>query len=175
MSIGNILGSCICNILLILGLTSLFNKIPIDDESKIVVLPLTIISMFIILIFGNMNLEISRIEGLMLLGLFAIFIIYIIYKMLKSNEKIDNTSTQSNFIKNILYLILGIIGLKFGGDFVVNSATTLARNFNISESVIALTIISIGTSLPELVTGIVAGYKGNSLVALGNILRFKLI
>ncbi len=174
ISIGNILGSCICNILLILGLTSMFHKIPIDKESKNVILPLTVISMFIILIFGNMDLQIGREEGLMLLGLFGIFIIYVITKMLKFKLVNNETTNNKSLLVNIFYLIIGALALKFGGDFVVSGAKYIALNFNIPESFVGLTIVSIGTSLPELVTGIVAGYKGNVSIALGNIIGSNL-
>lgn len=193
MSIGNVFGSCICNILLILGASSLFSKIPIDEESRNVVLPLTLLSMVIILIFGNMNMEISRLEGLMLLGIFSIFILYLTVCMLKidnfrkmnieNDDKIEKEIRRStkkrkynkgSYIKDILYIILGIIGLKFGGDFVVEEAKNIARYFNISESIIGLTIVSIGTSLPELVTSVVASFKGNGSIAFGNIIGSNL-
>lgn len=173
ISIGNIFGSCICNILLILGASCLFHKIPIDRESKKVVLPLTLISTFLILMFGNMNLEISRVEGLMLLGFFAIFMIYIIINTLK-RENIEDNTQNTHLLKDVIFIILGIVALKYGGDFVVDEAVNIARSFNISESVIALTIVSIGTSLPELVTTIVSGKNGKGEIAFGNIIGSNL-
>jgi cation:H+ antiporter len=199
ISMGSILGSCICNTLLILGASSIFAPIPIDKESKNVVLPLTILAMVTIFIFGNINMQISRLEGLLLLGILAIFIIYIIYDFFKikyeyktskekdnqknlekiekkANENIKENSKdeeikekQDNFIiRDIIQIILGIIGLKFGGDFVVDEAENLARVFGISESIIGLSIVAIGTSLPELVTSVVAGKNGKGSIAFGN-------
>lgn len=173
ISLGNVLGSCICNILLILGASAIFSKIPIDKESKKALLPLTLISMVIIFIFGNINSDISRAEGIMLLGFFAIFMIYIINNSLSLKETEKNKISTSIF-KNIIYLIIGAIGLKFGGDFVVNEASNIARLFNISEKIIGLTIVSIGTSLPEFVTSVVAGRKGNTAIAFGNIIGSNL-
>ena len=79
-------------------------------------------------------------------------------------------SFSNKTIKNIILIILGIVGLKFGGDFVVNNAVNIAQMFNISEKVISLTILAIGTSLPELVTSVTAAIKGNSDIAIGNII-----
>ena len=83
-----------------------------------------------------------------------------------SNEDEKNNS----IIKNIVLILIGIIGLKFGGDFVVNNSVKIAEYFNLSEKVISLTILAIGTSLPELVTSITAAIKGNSDIAIGNII-----
>ena len=79
ISVGNALGSCICNILLILGASSLFKIIPMDRESMNVVLPLTLFSSVVVLIFGNINMEINRVEGLLLLGIFLIFMLYVVF------------------------------------------------------------------------------------------------
>ena len=157
ISLGNVLGSCICNILLILGTSSIFCKIPIDKESRKALLPLTLISMTIIFIFGNI----------------AIFMIYIVINSLKQIET-EKSEIQTSIFKNIIYLVIGAVGLKFGGDFVVNEASNIARVFNISEKIIGLTIVSIGTSLPELVTSVVAGKKGNTAIAFGNIIGSNL-
>ena len=82
----------------------------------------------------------------------------------------DRVKDKNKTIKNIILIILGIVGLKFGGDFVVNNAVNIAQMFNISEKVISLTILAIGTSLPELVTSVTAAIKGNSDIAIGNII-----
>jgi len=170
ISIGNVLGSCICNILLILGVSCLFQSIHIDKESKNIVLPLTLFAMILIFVFGNFNMQITRFEGLLLIGVFSIFLMYIILNMLKSNNNDTQEEYKGNLFKNIIFIIIGIIGLKYGGDFVVNESSNIARSFNISESIIGLTIVSIGTSLPELVTSIVAGKNGKESIAFGNII-----
>ncbi|MCI8308735.1 MAG: hypothetical protein HFJ45_00635 [Clostridia bacterium] len=87
ISVGNALGSCICNTLLILGVSSLFKVIPIDRESMKVILPLTLISSVVVFIFGNINMEISREEGIMLLGLFIIFMMYVIVERFCKRRK----------------------------------------------------------------------------------------
>jgi cation:H+ antiporter len=173
ISIGSVLGSCICNTLLILGASSIFALIPIDSESKNVVLPLSILAMLVILIFGNIDMQISRMDGLILLGILGIFMIYIGSEYLKIKDEVQDENSKKDskdehLIKNIIQIILGIIGLKFGGDFVVDEAENLARAFGISESIIGLTIVAIGTSLPELVTSIVAGKTGKGSIAFGN-------
>ena len=116
---------------------------------------------------------ISRIEAVILLVLFGLFIVYTIYmgkKKSKEDSKVVEEKNKNKTIKNIILIILGIVGLKFGGDFVVNNAVNIAQMFNISEKVISLTILAIGTSLPELVTSVTAAIKGNSDIAIGNII-----
>jgi cation:H+ antiporter len=85
-------------------------------------------------------------------------------------EENTNNEKQISILKNIIFIVLGIIMLKIGGDFVVDNATFIAEHFNISEQIISLTIVAIGTSLPELVTSVVAAIKGNSDISIGNIL-----
>ena len=91
-------------------------------------------------------------------------------KKSKEDSKVVEEKNKNKTIKNIILIILGIVGLKFGGDFVVNNAVNIAQMFNISEKVISLTILAIGTSLPELVTSVTAAIKGNSDIAIGNII-----
>ena len=91
-------------------------------------------------------------------------------KKSKEDSKVVEEKNKNKTIKNIILIILGIVGLKFGGDFVVNNAVNIAKMFNISEKVISLTILAIGTSLPELVTSVTAAIKGNSDIAIGNII-----
>ena len=130
-------------------------------------------------ILCNIGNGISRIDATILLALFLGFIIYTII-MAKKGEAFDgideeNRSEEENektrkTIINIIYVILGIVALKFGGDFVVEHSEKIARMFNISEKIISLTIIAIGTSLPELVTSVTAAIKHNSDIAIGNII-----
>lgn len=125
------------------------------------------------MIFSNISGGISRIEAVILLVLFGLFIAYTIYmgkKKSKEDSKVVEEKNKNKTIKNIILIILGIVGLKFGGDFVVNNAVNIAQMFNISEKVISLTILAIGTSLPELVTSVTAAIKGNSDIAIGNII-----
>lgn len=171
MALGNVIGSNLCNLLLILGLSSLIKPVDFQEETRKYEIPMCLLFTIILMIFSNTSGGISRIEAVILLVLFGLFIAYTIY-MGKKKSKEDSKVVEENnkTIKNIILIILGIIGLKFGGDFVVNNAVNIAQMFNISEKVISLTILAIGTSLPELVTSVTAAIKENSDIAIGNII-----
>lgn len=173
MALGNVIGSNLCNLLLILGLSSLIKPVDFQEETRKYEIPMCLLFTIILMIFSNTSGGISRIEAVILLVLFVLFIAYTIYmgkKKSKEDSKVVEEKNKNKTIKNIILIILGIVGLKFGGDFVVNNAVNIAKMFNISEKVISLTILAIGTSLPELVTSVIAAIKGNSDIAIGNII-----
>lgn len=171
MALGNVIGSNLCNLLLILGLSSLIKPVDFQEETRKYEIPMCLLFTIILMIFSNISGGISRIEAVILLVLFGLFIVYTIYMGKKKSKEDSKVVEEKNkTIKNIILIILGIVGLKFGGDFVVNNAVNIAQMFNISEKVISLTILAIGTSLPELVTSVTAAIKGNSDIAIGNII-----
>lgn len=179
MSVGNVIGSNVCNLLLILGLASTIRPLKFKKETRLIEIPLCLVLTIIFGIICNVNTDISRLEAIILIVLFTMFIIYTIIMGIKgekfdkedgeNDEKVNNEK-QMSILKSIIFIILGIIMLKIGGDFVVDNATFIAERFNISEQIISLTIVAIGTSLPELVTSVVAAIKGNSDISIGNIL-----
>lgn len=179
MAMGNVIGSNLCNLLLILGLSAAITPVIFKKETKFIEIPMCLGVTIIFTILCNIGNGISRIDATILLTLFLAFIIYTII-MAKKGEAFDgideeNRSEEENektrkTIINIIYVILGIVALKFGGDFVVEHSEKIARMFNISEKIISLTIIAIGTSLPELVTSVTAAIKHNSDIAIGNII-----
>lgn len=177
MAIGNIVGSNICNLLLILGLSAFIKPVIFQRETRLIEIPICLIVTIIFTIFCNTDGTISKVEGIILIVLFLLFIIYTII-MSKKGNKFDGTEESNelkvqdkpiSITKNILFIIIGIIGLKIGGDLTVDNATNIARMFNVSEKIIGLTILAVGTSLPELVTSVTAAIKGNSDIAIGNI------
>ena len=179
MAIGNVIGSNICNLLLILGLSATIRPLKFKRETRLIEIPICLILTILFAILCNTTNKISRIEASLLLVFFVMFIIYTIIMAIKG-EKFDkedgeetentNNNKQISILKSIIYIVLGIIGLKLGGDLVVENSTIIANYFNLSEKIISLTIISIGTSLPELVTTVVAAIKGNSDISIGNII-----
>lgn len=177
MAVGNVIGSNLCNLLLILGLSAVIKQVEFKKETRLIEIPITLFVTIILFVLFNVGADITRGEGIFLIGLFVLFIIYTIY-MGKKGEEFENkdilvevqTEENGSIIKSIIYIILGIVGLKIGGDLVVNHSIAIAKAFNISEKVISLTIIAIGTSLPELVTSVTAAFKGDSDIAIGNIL-----
>lgn len=178
MSIGNVVGSNICNLLLILGLSALINPIIFKKETKFIELPMSIGVTVIFWILCNIGGNVSRVDAGIFLVLFAMFIGYTIFMGIKEAAKSKITEDKNDEINEkgkstfnyLLYIALGIVALKLGGDTVVLKAEELAKLFNVSEKIISLTIVAIGTSLPELVTSVVAAFKKNSDIAIGNIL-----
>lgn len=177
MAIGNIIGSNLCNLLMILGISTIIKPVKFQKETRLIEIPTCLIITIIFAIFCNTSGTISRIEAIVLIFLFVLFIIYTIIMAKKGNSFDGNTVIEIqtddkplSLKKSIILIVLGIVGLKVGGDFTVENATNLARMFSISEKIIGLTILAIGTSLPELVTSVTAAIKENSDIAIGNII-----
>lgn len=177
MAIGNIIGSNLCNLLLILGLSALIKPVKFQRETRLIEMPLSLIITIIFMVLCNTDGVITKTEGIILIILFIAFLIYTIVMGIKG-EQFDKEETkevkveekQTPAIKNIIFIVAGIIALKFGGDLTIDHATNIAKMFNVSEKIIGLTILAVGTSLPELVTSVTAAIKGNSDIAIGNII-----
>ena len=168
--IGNSIGSCICNLLLVVGVASICNPIKIDNKILKVHLPVSVISILLLAIFcnfGSGNYVISKTEGSILLIYAIFYILYTVYEGKQEKEEEQESSTpKTAFIWVIMYLMLGFLGLKYGADFVVNGAVAIAEHFGVSQSIISITIVSVGTSLPEIVTCIIATIKKESDLAI---------
>lgn len=173
MSVGNIIGSNICNLLFILGLSSIIRPVKFQKQTKWIENPMSILLTIIFFIICNINRDINRIEGIILIILFILFLTYtiIIGKKNQKNEVIIEIEENKkiSMIKNIVLIILGILTLKIGGDLVVYNSEKIAKILKVSDKIISLTIVAIGTSLPELVTSVTAAIKGDSDIAIGNI------
>ena len=180
MAIGNVIGSNLCNLLLILGISAAINPIIFKKETKLIEIPICLGISIVFLILANIGNSISRIDAIILIALFIGFICYTIM-MAKKGEDFDEISEEEKqrsaeegkkrkIIVNIIYIIIGIIALKIGGDLVVEHSEKIAKMFNVSDKIIGLTIVAIGTSLPELVTSVTAALKKNSDIAIGNII-----
>ena len=175
--IGNILGSNIVNILFILGISAVIYPITANKNTVLKEIPFSLLAIVVlgimandIIIDGQIFSSITRIDGLILISFLIIFLYYI-FGITKSVEDIvgKDESKVFSYSKAVFYIILGIVGLIVGGKWIVDGAVEIAKFFNISESLIGLTIIAIGTSLPELATSAVAAYKKQSDIAIGNI------
>lgn len=178
MAIGNIVGSNIFNVLMILGITALISPLDITRQNRKRDIPLNIGVTLLLLIIGMKHTifgigsdEVSRWDGALMLGIFILYM----WKSFRSgstgNEDTgqESTTTFSTGLA-VTFIFVGMAALIGGGRLFVNSATALAQYFNLSEKLIAITIMSAGTSLPELATCIVAARKGQGQMALGNIL-----
>lgn len=173
ISIGNVVGSNICNILLILGLSGLVGKITATKKMMSRDFLFAIFTSIVMLILsvgfflsGNTGI-ITRTSGLILLCFFCIYLYSLVNDAVSYSKKKQEKGKFK--IKDILIIIISLIGIIFGGQLVVDSATDIARMLNVSDNVIALTIVAVGTSLPELVTSVVAAKKGESDIAIGNV------
>lgn len=171
MIIGNSIGSCICNLLLVIGIASVCNPLKIENKILRIHLPASVFTILMLAIFcnfGTSQLFVSRIEAILLLLFAGIYIGYTIYD---GKEDFENeVEEESSIFKTIIYLILGILGLKYGADFVVNGAISIAQFLGVSESIISMTVIALGTSLPEIVTCIIATIEKKSDLAIGNVI-----
>lgn len=176
IAIGNVLGSNIANIFLILGISALIGNLPLKKSTVFSEIPFTLIAVFLVgflanthLFTGETSLQVSRYEGLILLVFFILFMGYI-YTLSKENKDVfDGIEEVLTVKKSALYIGAGILAMFLGGKWVVEGAIEFATYFGFTESFIGLTIISLGTSLPELATSITAAKKGNSDIAVGNI------
>lgn len=180
MSVANVVGSNFFNILVVLGVSSLISKLPVQKNTIKKDTPFLLIVSGLLLVFG-INKYISRIEGLILLIVFVYFL-YSTVKMAKSATNLDSssdneialaesdTTTQTPILKTVILSVIGILGIVIGGDMVVDSATSIATLLGMSANLVGLTIVAIGTSLPEFVTSIVAIKKGETEIAIGNVI-----
>ena len=175
MVLGNVIGSNILNILLILGVSSMFHSLKVKDNTVKKELPITLLmtAIFIVLLSDKLfdkgfNNTFTRSDGIVIILFFLVFVYYLI-KM--ARNKIDKSQDEKymSMKKAILFTILGIAGIIVGSNLVVENASAMARAIGISESMVALTIVALGTSLPELVTSITATRKGEYDIAIGNV------
>ena len=169
LCIANVVGSNMFNILIVLGLSSIITKLPIRQNTIKKDAPFLIGITITLLIMGITGNMITVIEGLILLILFIYFIWNSVRIAKNSNEECEDYKEQS-MIKTILFIILGLIGIVYGGTLVVDSSVEIATNFGLSTNLVGLTVAAVGTSLPELVTSLTATRKGETEIAIGNVI-----
>lgn len=167
ITVGNIVGSNILNILIILGITALITNVAIQRSTLRYEIPYMIGITIVLLVFGATSSVITATEGLILLILFALFLLYLFVGA--KNEDMQEEAAEIPVWKCLLFMLAGGILVVKGSDFAVESASEIARFFGMSERFIGLTIVAFGTSLPELVTSVTAAKKGNAGIAIGNI------
>lgn len=167
MSIANAIGSNIFNVLMILGVSAFIKTLPIK-QSSIKDIFILISATALLLILSYFGLSLVWFDGLIMLCLFA----YFIRKMIKeSKDNNDNeNSTPLSIIRTIVYIVCGAIGIIYGGNLVVSGASTIAQAFGMSDNLIGLTVVALGTSLPEFVTSVMATKKGKLDIAIGNVI-----
>lgn len=195
IAVGNALGSNLFNLLVVLGASAIIKECEVSAETLRFEYPVSIIAAGLLLVMSGViryvgmfgagvshEVEIgilSRVDGLILLLLFAVFMVATVRKTLNSREDfpdydgsddVGEAESSVSPAKAALYSILGLAGIILGGDLVVDSAVTIAEAFGIDEVLIGLTIVALGTSLPELVISVVAAFKGETDIAMGNVI-----
>lgn len=173
LAITNILGSNIINTLVILGCSALVCPLVAQRSTLRLDIPLNILAGLLVLVFVFISSPmepkgLSRIEGLALLVVFAAFLVYTFYTA-KADATTTTESTPFPLWKCVVLILAGLVGLVVGGEMIVKTAVAIARYCGVAESVIGLTIVALGTSLPELATSVVAAFKHNNDIAIGNV------
>lgn len=180
MAYGNATGSVICNTALIAAITIAVKPSDADKKSMRIPVSFFYIAAAIYIFVAYFSKNFSRTVGIVLLSLFVIYIAIVIINAFKNSENelqnhTDETAEpDSSMLKYIMMLLVGAVCIAFGANFLIDSATAIAKAFKVPESVIALTIVALGTSLPELVTAITSLVKGHGALSLGNIIGANL-
>ncbi len=173
ITFGNILGSNIFNILMVLGVAGIISTIVVQRNTILKEIPFLLIATLLVFGLALWNSDLSLIDGFILLAFLIVFFIYVI-TFLKTKTLLGSDIKERSYLVTILMMIFGMIGLFFGGKFVVDNAVIIARHFEVSEKFIGLTIVALGTSLPELATSTIAITKGRNDLAIGNVIGSNL-
>lgn len=168
ITIGNVVGSNIMNILVILGVTAVIVAVAVQTSTVRYEIPFVILVSVVLLFMGALDGKIGRIDGVILWLLFLVYLIYL-FVMTKHRKEEEEAQTDAPVWKMMLFVVLGAALIVIGADVSVDAATEIARVIGLSERFIGLTIVALGTSLPELCTSVVAARKGKADLAIGNI------
>lgn len=169
ITVGNVVGSNIMNILLILGIASVIVPLAVQKSTRMIEIPYMIAITVLFGILGYTGEMVTRVEGGILWIAFLIYLGYLLWMAKKGKEDNEPDEKQKSLPVQLLMILVGLVCIVLGSDFVVDGATEIAKVIGISERIIGLTIVAFGTSLPELVTSIAAARRGNADIAIGNI------
>ncbi len=167
ITIGNILGSNILNILIILGVSALICTLPVSKSVVNVNLPIVIVSSILLLLLG-LDGKISHFDAMIIFACFIGFLAYMITSAIRSNQEGENIK-EMTLARSVILTIIGLVLIILGSRLTVDSASFIAGKLGLSERFIGLTVVALGTSLPELFTSVTAAKKGNADIAIGNV------
>ncbi|SHJ11740.1 cation:H+ antiporter [Mesonia phycicola] len=174
ISLGNVIGSNIANIGLVLGITSIISAIDVDKDFYKFNWPVMLLFSLALYVFLQSDLEISRVEGGIFVGAILIYLIILIKRARKQTnvtvEEVDDSLQVVSGFKIIIWLLIGGAALYFGSDWLVEGAVDIATEFGVSERIISVTMIAIGTSVPELAASVMAALKKEKALSLGNLI-----
>ena len=176
MAVGNVVGSCLANLLLILGLSAVVAPVALSRSTQRFEIPASVLSCGLLALLANTDGQVTAIEGVVLLAAFVAFVGRTVVVGLKEGAGEKNLDAPSEdaprpgVLMALWLVVVGAVMLKAGADLVVENATGIASAAGISERVIGITVVALGTCLPELVTSVVAALRGNSDIAVGNVM-----
>lgn len=171
LAVSNAVGSNIFNLMVVCGFCALFNPLVVSKDTLKKEFPFSMICAILLLVCGYLAMELGRLDGVILLVLFIAFLVWMVKSALQARANASDEEYEVLPVwKCIIFIIGGIVAIKFGGDFVVDGASTIAAKMGLSQNLIGLTIVACGTSLPELVTSVVAAKKNELDMALGNVI-----
>ena len=168
ITIGNVVGSNILNVLVILGITSVIVSVAVAPSTVRIEIPYMLVITLLLLVLGFSGNKIVFWEGVILWAAFLLYLGYLFY-MAKKNRQVEEETEKKPLWKLLLYTVLGLVFVVWGSDVTVDAATAIAKAVGMSERFIGLTIVALGTSLPELFTSVSAALKGKADIAIGNI------
>lgn len=172
ITVGNVVGSNIMNVLVILGLTAVVHPIAVKKNTVRYEIPFTVGVMALLAALGLFDNTVGRVDGAILWGLMIVYLLYLLWVSKTDKgaiEEADRAGEKESVLKMIIMVIVGAVLIVFGSDVTVDAATAIATGFGMSERLVGLTIVALGTSLPELVTSVTAAIKGKADIAVGNI------
>ncbi len=172
LAVSNAVGSNIFNLMVVCGFCALLAPLAVQSKTLKQEFPFSILTALLLMAFGYFGMSVSRIEGLILMVIFIFFLLWMIYSAKKARAAggEEEEVTVMPIWKSTLYIVCGAVAIAVGGDLVVDSASAIAASFGLSQNLIGLTIVALGTSLPELVTSAVAAKKNEVDMALGNVI-----
>ncbi|MDD6468068.1 MAG: calcium/sodium antiporter [Erysipelotrichaceae bacterium] len=170
IAVSNVLGSNLFNILCVVGCTALIAKMHVQENIVKSEFPIMLVASAVMVAFCLTGRMVTRLEGIILLICILLYVLRLVLQALKQRDQLEVEPAKYTTGKSVLFCIIGIAAIVLGGQLVVNSASNLALALGVSETMVGLTIVSIGTSLPELVTSVIAAKKGEVDIALGNVI-----
>ena len=181
LAVSNVAGSNIFNLMVVCGACALFAPLTIEKNTLLKEFPFSIICAGLLVVLGFLGMSLGRVDGIIFLVIFIVYLLWMIRSAKQARNAEDKLEKEEEeFVeeeikilpmwKCLLFIVGGMIAIKFGGDFVVDGASAIAAGFGLSQTLIGLTIVALGTSLPELVTSIVAARKDEVDMALGNVI-----
>ena len=176
LAVSNVVGSNLFNLMVVLGASAILSQLSVSRDVLRRDYPFSVFCMVMLLALGLFGMELTRGDGIVFLVIFVVFLILMVRSALagrnESGKEADseiNETASGSILKDVLFIIGGAVAIKFGGDWVVDGAVVIARQLGVTETLIGLTIVACGTSLPELVTSIVAARKNELDMAVGNV------